>query len=121
MTSVEEPEPQSELTMRFATPLPRQFVAGRTVPIPVVVLFGRQLEALPDTRDIWIFASLVNEDFEALSQEDLLRGQRADNIHPLSEGDEVKGGSFGYASFTNLVISAQGRYRFRMTAVEMRR
>lgn len=119
--SVEEAEPQSDLTMRFATPVPPQFVAGRTSPLPVVVLFGHHTEAVPDTNDIWVFVSLVKEESGGPPQEDLLLGQRADSIHPLSKRDSNGGRHFAYASFANLAISARGRYRFRMTAVDMRR
>jgi len=119
--SAKEPEPQSDLTMRFATPIPPQFVAGRTLPLPVVVLFGHHTEVVPDTNDIWVFVSLVKEESGGSPQDDLLLGQRADSIHPLSRGDVNEDRHFAYASFANLAISARGRYRFRMTAVDMRR
>lgn len=107
--------------MRFATPVPPRFVAGRTLPLPVVVLFGQQTEAVPDSDDIWVFVSLVKEESGGPPQDDLLLGQRADSIHPLSRRDSEGDRHFAYASFANLAVSARGRYRFRMTAVDMRR
>ncbi|KAK5087605.1 hypothetical protein LTR70_006914 [Exophiala xenobiotica] len=118
--SAEESEPQSDLTMRFATPIPPRFVAGRTLPLPVVVLFGHHTEVVPDTNDIWVFVSLVKEESGGSPQDDLLLGQRADSIHPLPRRDSNEDRHFAYASFANLAISARGRYRFRMTAVDMR-
>lgn len=121
MPSVEEPELQSDLTMRFATPIPAPFVAAQTMQLPIVVLFGCRTETLPDTNDIWVFVSLLNADSEVPLQEDLLHGRRADSVHPLLERDRIEVGDFAYASFANLVVSARGRYRFCMTAVDMKR
>jgi len=118
---VDEAEPQSDLIMRFATPMPSKFVAGRAVPLPVVVLLGHRLGVLPDTNDIWVFVSLVNGDSEGLPQEDLLHGCRADSFHPLLKREGVEDGSFAYASFADLVVSGCSRYRFRMTAIDMKR
>ena len=115
-----ELECHNDLTMEFANPMPSRIAAGQAIEIPVVVLFRHKTKPAPDMNNIWVFVSLINEESGGAPQEDLLQGQRADSIHLL--GDENgKDGNFAYASFANLVVSTRGRYRFRMTAVDMKR
>lgn len=100
-----------------------QIVAGRKMNVPVVVLFSRhsELGGLPGTDDVWIYASLIAEKSDTPLKEDLLKGRRADSMHPLARGSSNRGGDFAYASFPNLAISTPGRYRLRLTAVDMKR
>ena len=107
--------------MELANPVPCRIAAGRAIEIPVVVLFGHQTDTAPDINNTWVFVSLINEESGGAPQEDVLQGQRADSIHPLVEREGDKDGNFAYSSFTNLVVSTRGRYRFRMTAVDMKR
>ena len=93
--------------MRLASAIPSQVVAGRTMALPVIVLFSQCSETPPSISDIWVFVSLIDEDAGGALREDVLRGKRADSIHMLSELNATVEDSFAYASFTDLEISTQ--------------
>lgn len=106
--------------MRLATPLPTRISVNRDIPVPVVVLFEQENGSVPDPGNIWAFASLIEDTGSTAPREDLLSGQRADSVHILSAQNGDLQNTFGYASFPHLQISQPGRFRLRITAIDMK-
>lgn len=106
-------------TMRFAHDLPGRIAVGQPFASPVTVLFGRSEEAIPLQGDIWLFASLTDADSDTAAGDNALQGQRADSLHPTPNEQSGDIGDAAYASFEGLMISRPGRYRLRITAVDM--
>lgn len=110
----------NEFRMRLATRLPSQLAAGQAFTIPIVVFFSQSTTEQPSVDDIWIFASLIDEHSGEQPQKDLLHGQRAASLYPM-QGDSLElQDDFAYSSFTSLTVSASGRYRIRLTAIDMK-
>jgi hypothetical protein len=113
-----------QINMRVASSIPSQVVAGCAMDTPLVVLLHRDVQSLTAVDDIWVFVSLIDAspNMSAGESDDVLKGQRADNAHPiLGQFNGVTSGDpFAYASFSNLMISRSGRYRLCVTAIDMR-
>lgn len=132
MVTKGESEEIGEINMSLASTIPSQIVAGSVMDTPLIVLLHCGIRSSTAIGDILVFVSLVDADSDLDSnsnsnsnsstreRDDVLKGQRADNAHPilgyLSERDDT----FAYASFSNLLISRSGRYRLRVTAIDMR-
>lgn len=110
-----------DVKMKLAVPLPTQIVVGRKMKIPIVVLFNRQsvTGATLGSDDVWVYASLLDANSNSATREDLLGGQRAGSVHPLRSGQGL-GGDTAYAALPDLVVTMTGRYRFRLTAIDMK-
>jgi len=124
LAEASQPQPSAtprNFTMRLATALPSRVAVNRAISTPVVVLFDQNQEDVPSTDDIWVFASLIEESSGNSAREDLLQGQRADSMHALTAHQAEFGRNFAYASFPNLLITQSGRYRLRVTAIDMKR
>lgn len=111
-----------EINMSLASSIPAEIVAGCALDRPLVVLLHRGMQSSTAIDDIWVFVSLVNADSDTSTGErdDVLRGQRADNAHPILGYCSTSDDAFAYASFSNLIISRSGRYRLCVTAIDMR-
>lgn len=105
--------------MRLAGPLPSKLTVGQRITVPVTAVFGHHAEsdAAHELDGVWIFASLMDSNSRALSNEDPLQGQRADSVHWHVENH---GDGFAFASFPNLSVSKPGKYRLRLTAINMK-
>lgn len=111
---------QNEFSMRLATRLPSQLAAGQAFTIPIVVFFSQSTTEQPSVDDVWVFASLIDEHSGEQPQKDLFHGQRAASLYPIQRDGLEFQDVFAYSSFTNLTISASGRYRIRLTAIDMK-
>lgn len=111
-----------EINMSLASSIPTQVVAGCALERPLVVLLHRGTQSSTAIDDIWVFVSLVDAGSNTQSGEsdDVLKGQRADNAHPVLGYCSMSEGAFAYASFSNLTISRAGKYRLCVTAIDMR-
>lgn len=121
-----EGEEIGEINMSLASTIPCQIVAGSVMDTPLIVLLHRGIRSSTAIGDIWVFVSLVDADSDldsnssARERDDVLKGQRADNAHPILGYLSTRDDTFAYASFPNLLISRSGRYRLRVTAIDMR-
>lgn len=125
-SSVEATQPQPSSTsgnfiMKMATAFPSTVIVNKVMPLPVVVLFGREQEDIPHTDDVWVFVSLIEGSSGDSALEDLLQGQKADSVHIFTAHQANLQGNFAYASFPNLLIARSGQYRLRVTAIDMKR
>lgn len=111
---------QSRMSMRLAAALPPRIGVNKDIPVPVVVLFDQGEEHSSDADDVWAFASLIGETSSSDPLDDWLSGQRADSVHTLSAQNADLQNTFGYASFPHLQISRPGRFRLRITAIDMK-
>ena len=107
--------------MRLETPVPSRLVIGRPLSIPVVAVFSHDTDPAPATDGIWVFASLLSTSSESTVDGDLLQGRRADSVHLLPRRRSGSSGAFAYVSFANLSLSTVGRFRLRLTAIDMKR
>lgn len=108
------------IKMSFASTVPPRIGAGCVMTAPIVILLSQSEPATTATNDIWVFVSLLPAESEGFVVEDLLQGQRADNAHSIGGVAGGEENSLAYASFSGLVISRPGRFRLRVTAINMR-
>jgi hypothetical protein len=114
--------------MELAVAPPNRIPAGTQLGAPLVVTFkASKLKRRPATAEsedlsgVWAYISLVSEDQSrilSLPRTNLLRGEPAASIYPLShEASEP----FAYALWPSLAITTPGRYCFRINVIDMNR
>lgn len=109
-------------------PRPSVRTGSTLFPPLIVAVQPRELKRHSDAREIgnmggvWAFASLVTDDATATlapPRTELLIGRTADSIHiaPSQPGSDHP--DSGYAVFSDLAITQPGRYRIRVSLIDM--
>jgi hypothetical protein len=106
-------------------PPPEVRTSARIEPFPVISLGpcspkSSRSTPISDMSGVWALASLTTADgTEVLTppRPDLLEGQLVDSIHLAMEADS--GPETGYALFPNLRVQQPGRYRIRISLIDM--
>lgn len=111
---------QRNIEMSFANAVPFQISVGCIMTTPIVILLNQGVCSSVAMNDVWVFVSLIDADSELSVGDELLQGRRADNAHSVSGSTTQMKSSLAYASFPDLVISRPGRFKLRITAIDMR-
>lgn len=109
----------SPFVMKLTTDIPHTVVAGTVMSSPIKVVFSRTEKSLPVTEHVWVYASLVDANTGEVPKKDVLLGQRADSVHLFDTELYESQDDFAYSEFSHLSISAPGRYKLRLNAIDM--
>lgn len=120
LTGEGEERNANHIEMSFINAVPSTFNAGCVMGTPVVILLSRGVRCSTAMEDVWVFVSLIDGSSGTSERDDLLEGRRADNAHPLLGYVNQTDNNLAYASFSDLLVSKPGKYRFRVTAIDMR-
>lgn len=90
--------------------------------MPIVAVFSRRgPDVNPEELDgVWVFASLLDPDFQQLPDDDPLQGQRADSLHLLKDVEVDGRAAIAFAALPDLTFSKAGSYRLRLTTIDQR-
>ena len=131
------PQPGPEkCKMELAVAPPPRVAAGVSFHTPLVVTFSGSSTAaseddqqklgepftLPDLSGVWTFLSLTTADTRedlAPPRKDLFCGTNVDSVHPVYYEQEVDRPTIAYATFPGLVINEPGRYRIKISIIDM--